>query len=64
MEITDTSTFTGDITAPNMYTKTQVDSLLTGKAISSDITSVIAGQQHSLIFRNPAQLYPPVQGFP
>ena len=64
MEITSTSTFTGDISAPNIYTKTQVDSRLTGKARSSDITSAIAGKQNSLIFRNPAQLHPPVQGFP
>ena len=31
LEITSTSTFTGDIPAPNIHTKTQVDSLLTGK---------------------------------
>ena len=64
MEITSTSTFTGDISAPNIYTKTQVDSLLTGKVSSSDTTAAIALTQNSIIFRNPAQLNPPVQGFP
>ena len=47
-----------------MYTKTQVDSRLTRKVSSSDRTSAIARTQNSLIFRNPAQLNPPVQGFP
>ena len=49
---------------PNIYTKTQVDSLLTGKVSSSDKTSAIAGKQDFLIFINPAQLNPPVQSFP
>ena len=37
LEVTSTSTFTGDISAPNIYAKTQVDSLFTRKASSSDI---------------------------
>ena len=32
LELTSTSTFTGDISAPNMYTQTEVNQLLTGKA--------------------------------
>ena len=42
--MTSTSTFTGDITAPNIYTKTEVNNLLTGKTSSSDITSAISGK--------------------
>ncbi|MFM7988535.1 MAG: hypothetical protein ACKPKO_55400, partial [Candidatus Fonsibacter sp.] len=41
----------GLLTAPNIYHKTQVDNLLTGK-------------QNALIFRDPTQLNPLVQGFP
>ena len=44
MEITTASTFTGDISAPNIYTKTQVDNLLTGKASSVDISTAITGK--------------------
>ncbi|MFM7987612.1 MAG: hypothetical protein ACKPKO_50685, partial [Candidatus Fonsibacter sp.] len=41
----------GLLTAPNIYNKTQVDNLVSGK-------------QNALIFRDPTQLNPPVQGFP
>ena len=41
----------GVLTAPNIYNKTQVEDLLNGK-------------QNALIFRDPTQLDPPVQGFP
>ncbi|MFM7978404.1 MAG: hypothetical protein ACKPKO_03730, partial [Candidatus Fonsibacter sp.] len=41
----------GLLTAPNIYNKTQVDNLLTGK-------------QNALIFRDPTQFNPLVQGFP
>ena len=66
-----------------MYTKTQVNQLLTGLATSYDITSAISGKADQSttyaksdvdtlstgkpnfpIFRNPAPLNPPVQGFP
>ncbi|MFM7980851.1 MAG: hypothetical protein ACKPKO_16190 [Candidatus Fonsibacter sp.] len=40
----------GLLTAPNIYNKTQVDNLLIGK-------------QKALIFRDPTQLNPLVQGF-
>ena len=50
LQITSTSTFTGDISDPNIYTQTHVESILTGKRISSDISTPIAGkpinQQH------------------
>ncbi|MFM7987467.1 MAG: hypothetical protein ACKPKO_49960, partial [Candidatus Fonsibacter sp.] len=41
----------GLLTAPNIYNKAQVENLLTAK-------------QNALIFRDPTQLNPPVQGFP
>ena len=41
----------GLLTAPNIYNKNQVDNLLSGK-------------QNALIFRDPTQLNPLVQGFP
>ena len=44
LEMTLTSTFTGDITAPNVYTKTQVNNLLTGKASAAAISTAIAGE--------------------
>ena len=40
-EITSTSTFTGGISAPKIYTKTEVNQLLTGSASSFDITAAI-----------------------
>ncbi|MFM7979969.1 MAG: hypothetical protein ACKPKO_11705, partial [Candidatus Fonsibacter sp.] len=42
---------TGNLSAANIYNKTQVDNLVSGK-------------QNALIFRDPTQLNPPVQGFP
>ncbi|MFM7979568.1 MAG: hypothetical protein ACKPKO_09655, partial [Candidatus Fonsibacter sp.] len=42
---------TGNLSAANIYNKTQVENLLTAK-------------QNTLIFRDPTQLNPPVQGFP
>ncbi|MFM7979484.1 MAG: hypothetical protein ACKPKO_09230, partial [Candidatus Fonsibacter sp.] len=42
---------TGNLSASNMYNKTQVDNLVSGK-------------QNTLIFRAPTQLNPLVQGFP
>ena len=44
LESTSTSTFTGNILAPNIYTKTEVNQLLSNKASSSDLTSAIAGE--------------------
>ena len=41
LEISQTSTVTNDISAANIYTKTQVDTLLTRKANPSDITLAI-----------------------
>ncbi|MFM7987372.1 MAG: hypothetical protein ACKPKO_49470, partial [Candidatus Fonsibacter sp.] len=41
----------GLLTAPNIYNKNQVENLLSKK-------------QNALIFRDPTQLNPPVQGFP
>ncbi|MFM7980202.1 MAG: hypothetical protein ACKPKO_12880, partial [Candidatus Fonsibacter sp.] len=41
----------GLLTAPNIYNKNQVENLLSGK-------------QNTLIFRDPTQLNPLVQGFP
>ena len=63
LEITSTSTFLGDISAPNIYTKTHVNDLLAGKASSADISSAVSGKQNTLSFKDPAQLDPPVQGF-
>ena len=42
LESTSTSTFTGNILAPNIYTKTEVNQLLSKIASSSDITSAKA----------------------
>ena len=44
LEISQTSTFRGDISAPNIYNKTQLNELLIGPATSSDTTSAITGQ--------------------
>ena len=44
LEMTSTSTFTGDISAPNIYTKTQVDNILTGTASSTNISKAITGK--------------------
>ena len=63
LEITSTSTCLGDISAPNIYTKTNVNDLLAGKASSADITTAISGKQNTLFFKDPAQLNPPAQGF-
>ena len=41
----------GILSAPNIYNKTQVENLVNGK-------------QNALIFRDPTQLDPLVQGFP
>ncbi len=41
----------GILTAPNIYTKAAVEGLLSNK-------------QQTLIFKDPTQLSPPVQGFP
>ena len=41
-EITSTSTFTDGISAPTIYTKTEVNQLWTGNASSFDITAAIA----------------------
>ena len=40
LDISHTSTCTSDISAPNIYTKTQVDSLLTRRVSSSDINNL------------------------
>ena len=50
LDISHTSTFTGKISTPHIYTKTQVNQLLTRIATSTDITSAISrepiNQQH------------------
>ena len=45
LEITTTSTFTGNISALNIYTKTDVDGLLAVKVSSSDIPTALADKQ-------------------
>ena len=64
LQVSSTSTFSGDITAPNIYTKQAVNDLLTAHAKTTDISTAESGKQNVLIFRDPAQLIPPVQGFP
>ena len=44
LDITQTATITGEISAPNDYTKTQINERLSGKSSSSAITSAIAGK--------------------
>ena len=55
-----TSTPTRRADKPTTYSKSHVAILLTGKIYSS----IVNGKQNSLIFRDPAQLKPPVQGLP
>ena len=61
LDITSTSTFLGDISAPNIYTKTNVNDLLAGKASSADLSTALSGKRNIQNFK--AQLNPPVQGF-
>ena len=42
IEVASHLTFTGDISAPNIYTKTEVHQLLTNATTSYDITSAIS----------------------
>ena len=48
LEITTTSTFTGNISAPNIYTKTDVDGLLAVKVSSADISTALADKQDKI----------------
>ena len=44
LALSQNSTFTGDISAQNMYTKSEVNELWTGTLTSSDISSARAGE--------------------
>ena len=55
-----TSLIAGKADKSTTYYTCDVDNLLTGKASSS----IVHEKQNSLIFRVPAQLRPPAQGFP